>query len=104
MNKNNRITLDMTVQDAMYALSEGNVGAVTALAEIVKHSDMGIIDLCHLDDAGIYGSVIWLGYKDVCNFDVPLFVKKIRERTLLKDIEKLPYYARYKKMIEEENR
>lgn len=104
MNKQPRIKLDMTVVDAMVVMCDGNPGAITACAEIVKHSDMGIIDLCHLDDAGIYGPTIWLGYKDVCKFDVPLFVKKIRDRTLLKDIEKLPYYDRYKKMMGEENR
>lgn len=77
----NRITLESTPISAIVAMSEGNPGAVQALSELMK-TDMGFIDLCHLDDAGIYGSDIWVGYKNVCDFDIEKFIGMARGRTL----------------------
>lgn len=86
MNHNPRITLAMNSVSAAVALSEGNPGAATAIAALLGNP-MGMIDLCHLDDAEIYGADIWIGYKDVCNFDLTMFQKEIQERTLKSKIE-----------------
>lgn len=82
----NRITLKSTVVDAIVAMSDGNPGALTALSEIAK-TPMGFIDICHLDDAEIYGSDIWVGYKNVCDYDVEKMIAMARNRTLKKAIE-----------------
>jgi hypothetical protein len=72
-NHKQRLTLEMTALDAIMALTEGNIGAVTVCTKLLK--DGGKIDplafdplvnLMDLDALGIYGSRIWLLYKDVC--------------------------------------
>lgn len=75
MSYNNpRLTLDMTGMDMILAMSEGNPGAVTVLAEVFKRAasidpdsalgQLGV--LCGLDNLDCYGSRIWMLYKDVC--------------------------------------
>lgn len=82
-----RIILDTTLADSMMALAEGNPGAITALGELIKDNDEAFIDLCHLDDMRVYGPDIWIGYKDICNFEIEEFRTKIRTRTLKKEID-----------------
>lgn len=69
----NKITLTMTGVEAVAALSEGNIGAVNVLVQILsggaKHDPdcaSPILSLLELDSLGIYGSRIWQLYKDVC--------------------------------------
>lgn len=82
----NRIALDSTTVDAIISMSDGNPGALTVLGELAK-TPAYFIDMCHLDDEHIYGSDIWIGYKDVCNFDINKFIEMARNRTLKKAIE-----------------
>ena len=74
MNQNERIRLTDSVNDVLVKMSEGNPGGLTVLIEIVKHGatidpDCGepILQILHLDSLGLYGSRIWMLYKDVCN-------------------------------------
>lgn len=73
-----RIHPDMSMMDAIVALADGVPGAITVLAEMVKHSER--IDpnaafgawnpLLLLDSTQCYGSRIWMLYKDVCGHDL----------------------------------
>jgi hypothetical protein len=72
-----RIGLDDTFQSALIKLAEGNPGALTALLKLA--TDVPKIDpdsflgnltpLLDMDSLGIYGSNIWILYKDVCGAD-----------------------------------
>ena len=89
MNTKARINLKMNLIEAIIALSEGNPGAVTVCSRLVKEVEHGIITLCHLDDMEIYGSDIWLCYKDICKMDINLLLKRIRSREIKKELEEL---------------
>lgn len=74
---NERITLQMSKVDAILALAEGNPGALTVIMQIMKREDidpdafMGPFGtLLLLDSHNIYGSRIWVLYKDVCGENV----------------------------------
>ena len=64
--------------DIMIKMSEGNPGAVTVLMELYKETPEtdpmsalgGLGPIMWLDTFGIYGSRIWMLYKDVCGQDV----------------------------------
>jgi hypothetical protein len=64
--------------DVMLKMSEGNPGAVTVLIELYDKTPeidpMSALDglgaIMWLDTFGIYGSRIWMLYKDVCGQDI----------------------------------
>lgn len=69
-----RVSINTSFSQAVFALSEGNPGAITVLIDLAKQGPRidpdaimaewgGILDLDHLR---IYGSDIWLLYKDIC--------------------------------------
>jgi len=72
-----RIELTDSIQIAIAKMVDGNIGATTALIEIAKSTP--IIDpqsalgpfsvLLALDRMGLYGSDIWIVYKDICKQD-----------------------------------
>ena len=69
-----RIELSDSVQSAIIKMAEGNPGAVRVLCELFKWSPTidpqsalgGLGPILSLDTEGIYGSQIWVLYKDVC--------------------------------------
>ena len=71
---NERIQLTDTFQDIIVKLSDGNPGAIHVCMELAKTSSAVDPDsalgplgpLLSLDTHGIYGSRIWMLYKDVC--------------------------------------
>jgi len=73
-----RIKLGMSMLDCLYALSEGNPGAVLVLMQLIKRAPEidpdaalgALAPIFNLDTHGIYGSRIWCLYKDVCRQDV----------------------------------
>lgn len=74
MKQKDRIELSDTMLDIFLKLSDGNPGALSALMQMSKESlevdpDAafgGIQPLLSLDGMGIYGSHIWVLWKDVC--------------------------------------
>lgn len=67
----NRIKLQDSIADAVVKMVEGNPGAVNVLAQLIKKEDgLGFVQCCKLDDYGIYGSRIWMCYKDLCGQDI----------------------------------
>jgi hypothetical protein len=73
-----RIELNDTAITMMMKMSEGNPGALNVLTKILE--DGAKIDpddfmgsygaIFRLDTLGIYGSRIWMLYKDVCKHDI----------------------------------
>lgn len=70
-----RILLDKPLVQCVLDMSEGNPGAITALVTVLEVGSAvdpdnvfgGFSALMTFDTAGIYGSDIWILYKDVCN-------------------------------------
>ena len=64
--------------DVIIKLAEGNPGAVNVLCMILKEQEsidqdsslMGVLGLLMFDTLGIYGSRIWMLYKDVCDSNI----------------------------------
>lgn len=72
-----RINLDMALIDAVVKMAEGNLGATRVMCELMEPNLVeGFMDICRLDDLELYGSDIWLAYKDVCGEDI----EKLRQR------------------------
>jgi len=85
--------------DMSVSIAEGNPGAATVIAELLKPEwEDGMMKLLHLDDMNIRGSQIWVGYKDYCGEDInafreaiaardPLMIAKINEECYHPDLE-----------------
>jgi hypothetical protein len=81
-----RIEFNDSVFDIIHKMSEGNPGAITVLmmsmnhcAKIDKASAFGpISDILSLDTHGIYGSRIWMLFKDVCGERLPVMTAMLR--------------------------
>lgn len=77
----NRIELMDSFNDIIYKISEGNPGALTVLLRSMTEvkdvdPDCALENLgpaLLLDTFGIYGSNIWILYKDCCYQDIHLF-------------------------------
>lgn len=77
-NTSQRIELNDTTLSATIKLAEGNPGACTVCASILKEGEVidpdgvfgGLGILLMLDTFGIYGSRIWMLHKDVCGQDL----------------------------------
>lgn len=75
---NERIQLSDTILTIIAKMSEGNPGAVTVMAELYKTGPLTDPDafvgelaaLLSLDSLNIYGSRIWMLYKDVCKQNI----------------------------------
>jgi hypothetical protein len=86
----NRLSLADNPIQAITKMSEGSPGAVTVLVELMKsepaidpESDLGGIgSIMAMDDLGIYGSHIWILFKDVCKSNVGNVVTLFRATRL----------------------
>lgn len=71
---NERIKLDMTLEEMLYAMSGGNTGALNVCVQLLRNgakidpdaADGGFDTICYLDLLGIYEDRIWNLYKYVC--------------------------------------
>lgn len=80
------IKLHMTLTDVVVTMSKGVIGTARVLADVVKHADaidpnnmpqgLGFMMMC--DTYGIYGSDIWLLYKDACQEDLGKMMLAVR--------------------------
>lgn len=80
-----RIKLDMSLFDVLYALSGGNPGALTVCMSIMEKSSQidpdgggGILVLLNLDTLRIYEHRIWGLFKDVCKEDLTSMLAVLR--------------------------
>lgn len=88
---NERIKLEMTVQDMLLAMSGGNPGALTVCMELLKNGEKidpdeffkgGFASILDLDTLGIYEHRIWKLYKDVCGGHLGKMVAVLRANQL----------------------
>lgn len=65
-----RINKEMNLKEAVLVMAEGNPGALRALMELATKAGMfWPTPFGRLDEAGVYGSRIWMLYKDIFNYD-----------------------------------
>jgi hypothetical protein len=97
--KKERIQLNMSTKDMLITLGEGNPGALTVLVNMLSRNEeidpqaaLGAINgALQLDAYGIYGSDIWILFKDICKQSMVHMLAVLRavqmgqlsERTLL---------------------
>ncbi|MFA5942192.1 MAG: hypothetical protein WC798_00755 [Candidatus Paceibacterota bacterium] len=87
---NERIRLEMTVQEMLMAMGGGNPGALTVCMELLKKGEKidpdafngGFASLLDLDTLGIYEHRIWGLYKDVCGCHVGKTIAVLRAHQL----------------------
>ena len=85
-----RIVLQDSMRDILLKVGEGNPGALRVCMDIVKEGKQidpdnivgGIGVLLSLDDMGIYGSRIWMFFKDVCGENLVGMLSVLRARQL----------------------
>lgn len=66
-----KINLDMSFMEMIMVMGEGNPGAITVLANMMKDDPiMGPLRILHLDHYEIRGSKLWMLYKDCCGQDL----------------------------------
>ena len=78
--------LSMTTIEIITSLADGNPGAVRVMIEMLENGDRidpdsalgGLGAILSLDTHGIYGSRIWMLYKDVCGEDVAKTLASLR--------------------------
>ena len=87
---NERIKLDMTVQDMLFAMGGGNPGALTVCIQLLKDGEKidpdafigGFASILDLDTLGIYEHRIWGLYKDVCGCHLGKMIAVLRANQL----------------------
>ena len=85
-----RIQLTDNTISAITKMSDGNPGAVTVLMELLNEGGKidpddfmgGLGSVLALDTLGIYGSSIWVLYKDVCGQEVNKMIAVLRSHQL----------------------
>jgi hypothetical protein len=83
-------TLDTTPMDIMVMLAEGNPGAASVLGKMFNQGEAidpdsalgGMSGLFALDTLGIYGSHIWVLYKDICGQNLVRMLGLLRANQL----------------------
>lgn len=85
-----RIELTDTVQSTLIKMSEGNPGAISVLLQLYQkggaidpdNAFKGLGPLLSLDTVGIYGSDIWILYKDICRENIEATIGLLRAAQL----------------------
>jgi len=81
-----RIQLHMTARDMLLEMCEGNPGCINVLMSMLTQGDQidpdaalgGLHNLLSLDTLEVYGSRVWMLYKDVCGQDLVKTVGVLR--------------------------
>jgi len=87
---NDRLELTDTAFSAIEKLSEGNPGALSVCMNLLKNTASidpdsafgGLGSLLSLDSNRIYGSRIWMFYKDFCKENIALVILVMRAHQL----------------------
>jgi len=86
-----------SVKNMLVDMSKGNPGGATVLVKLfegVKPED-ALKDIEILNEAGIYGGNLWIGFKDLCNQDIEEFRKKLHDEDLVQQITDSRYFIQY---------
>ena len=89
-NMKSKIELTDSIQDVLFKMSEGNPGALTVCLGILEHGEKidpdnamgGLGVILSLDTLGLYGSKIWMLYKDACGKELPQMLGVLRGHQL----------------------
>lgn len=89
-NTETRIELTDTTFEAIAKIAEGNPGALTVCMSLLKDGESidsdnimgGLGNLLSLDTLGIYGSFVWLLFKDVCKKNLSHMIAVLRAHQL----------------------
>jgi hypothetical protein len=81
-----RITADDSIMSAIVKMSDGNPCGVVVMREAALHAEEiepmaimgGFAPLLSLDTLGVYGSRIWMLYKNVCKEHLPTMLAVLR--------------------------
>jgi hypothetical protein len=80
-----RLKLDMSFNDAVFAMSDGNPGAITVIMDGFRLGDSidpqgmgGWGFVLNLDQYGIYGSRVWRLYKYLCGESLSKAIAMVR--------------------------
>lgn len=73
-----RITADMSIEDMVVTMSEGNPGALTCMVNMLNYNPMAHLDILFFDTMEIYGSKIYMLWNDCCGRDMDKFNKTIQ--------------------------
>ena len=73
-----RITADMSIEDMIVTMSEGNPGALTCMVNMLNYNPMAHLDILFFDTMEIYGSKIYMLWNDCCERDMDKFNKTIQ--------------------------
>lgn len=88
--KTNRVGLEDSMLTTLVKMSDGNPGALSVMSGLLEKVPQidpqcalgGLMVILCFDDMGIYGSDIWLLYKDVCDSDFVRLIGLLRGRQL----------------------
>ena len=95
MVKGEKVSMTDSPKDVVMKMCEGNPGAINVMIALLTQDagepvpDMRVFDLLHMDDMGMRGPAIWIGFKDHCAQDLTKFRAAIRARDpeMLKTIQ-----------------
>ncbi|MCJ8292907.1 MAG: hypothetical protein MJK15_00740 [Colwellia sp.] len=85
-----RIKLEMTIQDIVMAMCDGNPGAIAAMVDLYQQAEAvdpqaafgGLTPLVALDTLEIYGTDIYILYSDKCQKNVRKMLLLLRAHQL----------------------
>ncbi len=76
-----KIDVGGTVQNLVVTMSEGNVGAISVIRQVLESSPMdGFMRLLDLDDMNMRGPQIWVGFKNHCEGGIDVFLEAVKNR------------------------
>jgi len=83
---NSKIEPNDSLHDVLFKISEGNPGALNVCIKILTDGEKidpdntmgGLGVLLSLDTLGLYGSKIWMLYKDVCDCELSAMLAVLR--------------------------
>ena len=77
-NNKTRITANMSMEEMLITMSEGNPGALTCMMQMMNSDPMALLDILLFDSMGIYGSKIYMVWNDCCGRDMKKFKETIQ--------------------------
>jgi hypothetical protein len=81
MTQRKEINAGGSMQDLVVTMSEGNVGAISVIRQVLESSPIdGFMRLLDLDDMNMRGSQIWVGFKNHCGGEIDVFLDAAKNR------------------------
>ena len=84
-----RISTSMSLAKMLYVMSDGNPGALTCMAEMIKHNPQALSDILYFDSMEIYGAKIYMLWNDCCGRDIVKLsetIQHLRSNNISKEV------------------